>query len=404
MRRRWTFEVLVVGALILTACGTSDDGGGNGADGGSQAATSPTPPPAIVSQERLDVGKYPTTPRPPLGPAGNPALGAVADAQHMADFVIGPWDVDENLIDPYLASSYILNVPNALQQLGPTSIAKAAGGNGFVNGFASARQVKDEAVMINAVLRFADPAAATAASAAMGDASSTQQVKGVTPTVVAIPGHPATVASWYPFVAAGSEGSRATLRSFTPHGSYVLMQFVQSVDGIDAATSLVAKAIDAQGPAIDQFTLADPAAFADVPLDPTGLLARTLPAMESTAADNAVYDARGATHFQSNPVASVELFKNTGTTAVAMGDTNVYQAKDAGAAVDIINSFNLEVSAEGTTAAEPVKALPESHCLAFPKEFYCIAPAGRYAIEARGNQLLDAQQKLAAQYVMLTAT
>ena len=400
MRRSLQFQALVAGALILTACGSSPDG----APGGSQAATSTSPaPPAIVSPTLLDVGTFPTAPRPPLGPAGNPVSGAVADAQHMADFVIGPWDVDENLIEPYLATFYVLAGPQALEQLGPVSIAEAAGRNGFVNGFASARQVKDKAVMINAVLRFADPAAAAAASVAMGDASAKQPVKGVTPTVVPIPGHPAAVASWYPFVAAGSAQTRATLRSFTPHGSYVLMQFVQSIDGVDAATGLVAKAIDAQGPAIDQFTPADPAAFADVPLDPTGLLARTLPATGPATAKNAVYASRGARHFQSNPVASEDLFKGTGTTEVAMGDTNVYQAEDAGAAVDVVNSFNLEISAAGTKAADPVKALPDSHCLALPTGFYCVAPAGRFAIEARGEQLLAAQQKLAAQYVMLTA-
>jgi hypothetical protein len=41
--------------------------------------------------------------------------------------------------------------------------------------------------------------------------------------------------------------------------------------------------------------------------------------------------------------------------------------------------------------------------MGFPKGFYCVAPAGRYAIEARGEQLRDVQQQVAAQYVILTA-
>jgi hypothetical protein len=403
MRRRWKFEALVACALILTACGGST--GGNGAASESQAATSASPPPpAIVSPTLLDVGKFPTVPRQPLGRAGNPSSGAVVDAQHMADFVIGPWDVDDTLIEPYLSAFYVLNAPSALQQIGPESVAAAADRGGFVNGFASSRQAKGKGAMINAVLRFPDPTAAAAASVTMGDASAKQAIKGVTPTVVPVPGHPAAVAAWYPFVAAESNQTLATLRSFTPHGPYVLMQFVQSADGIEAATGLAAKAIDAQGPVIDGFAPADPAAFADVPLDPTGLLAKTLPATETTTAKNAVYGPRGAMHFQSNPPASADLFKGTGTTQIAMGDTNVYEAKDESHAVDVVNNFNLEVTAEGTGPADPVKALPDSHCLAFPKGYYCIAPAGRYAIEARGDQLLEAQQKLAAQYVMLTAT
>lgn len=402
MRSRWKFGAIAASALILAACGSAADGNDTASESQPATSTSP-PPPAIVSPSLLDVGTFPTVPRPPLGIAGNPASGAVADAQHMADFVIGPWDVDETLIEPYLAAFYVLNAPSALQQLGPETVAEAAGRGGFVNGFASSRQVKDKTAMINAVLRFPDPTAAAAASVAMGDASAKQPVKGVTPTVVPIPGHPTAVAAWYPFVASGSDQTKATVRSFTPHGPYVLMQFVQSIDGIDAATALVAKAVDKQGPVIDGFAPADPAAFADVPLDPTGLLARTLPTTTPTATKNAVYGARGAMHFQSNPPASADLFKGTGTNQIAMGDTNVYEAKDAGHAVDVINNFNLEVSAEGTKPADPVKALPESHCLGFPEGFYCIAPAGRYAIEARGDKLLDVQQKLAAQYVMLTA-
>ena len=403
MRRVTTIEALMASALLLAGCGFS--GSGDDPSSSSQAATTSAPSaPAIVSPALLDVGAYPTAPRPPLGAAGTPAAGVIADSQHMADFVIGPWDADETLIEPYLSTFYVLSATSVLQQLGPQTIADAAAANGFVDGFASARQVQDKTSMINAVMRFADPAAATAASVAMGDASAKQAVKGIVPVAAPIPGHPEAVASTYPFTPNGSDRARATVRSFTPHGPYVFMHFVQSVDGLDAATRLVAKAIDAQGPLIDQFTPADPAAFANVPLDPTGLLAKTLPGTAAMPAKNAVYAPRGAMHFQSNPVASRDLFKGTGTTEVAMGETNVYEARDPGAAADIIASFKREVGSSGTTPADPVKALPDSQCLAFPKGFYCVGPADRYAIEARGDQLLDAQQKLAAQYVMLTAT
>jgi hypothetical protein len=288
-----------------------------------------------------------------------------------------------------------------LKQLGPEGIATVASQAGMINGFASARQDPDREAMVNAVLRFPDPAAATAASTAMAEAAASQPVKGVTPTVVVIPGHPDAVASTYPFTPNGSTQTSATVRSFTPRGPYVFMHFVQSVDGVDRATGLVAKAIDAQGPAIDEFTPAGD--LAAVPLDPTGLLARTLPAAVAEAAKNAVYATRGAEHFQSNPVASETLFSDTGTTQVAMGGTNVYQTKDDGAAVMIINAFSQEMTSDGMAAADTVTALPDSHCYALPQAFYCVAPAGRYAIEARSEQLADVHQQLSAQYVLLTA-
>jgi hypothetical protein len=403
MRRSLPFGALAACALMVVACGNTGDTNGTGADAGTSktpSSTSQAPRP-VVSPSLLDVGKYPTAPRPPLGVAGNPASGALAEAQHMADFVLGPWEVDDKLVGTYLNSYYVIGTATVLQQLGPEGIAAAAGQHGLINGFASARQEPDKTAMINAVLRFADPAAAAAASTAMGDAAAKQAIKGVTPTAISIPDHPAAVASTYPFTATGSDQVRTTVRSFTPHGPYVFLQFVQSTDGLDRATALVAKAIDAQSPVIDQFTPTPD--LAAVPLDPTGLLARTLPAAASETAKNAVYATRGAEHFQSDPVASATLFKDTGTTEVGMGSTNVYQTKDEGSALMVTNAFSQEVSSEGTTPADTVAALPDSHCYALPKAFYCVAPAGRYAIEARSEQLADVHQQLSAQYVMLTA-
>lgn len=407
MGRGLTFGAVGACALMLVGCGGSGDNQPVAASPPSSTSSTAAPRPA-VSPSVLDAGAYPTAPRPPLGVAGNPATGAVADAQHMADFVIGPWEVDEKLVGTYLNSYYVLNSANALKQLGPEGIATAAEGAGMINGFASARQIPAEAAnpdagreaMVNAVLRFPDPAAAVAASAAMGEAAAKQPVKGVTPTVVTIPGHPDAVASTYPFAPSGAAQPRATVRSFTPHGPYVFMHFVQSVDGVDRATGLVAKAVDAQGPAIDEFVPAGD--LAAVPLDPTGLLAKTLPAGVSDAAKNAVYATRGAEHFQSNPVASETLFSDTGTTQVAMGGTNVYQTKDDGAAIMITNAFSQEMTSDGMATADTVTALPDSHCYALTQAFYCVAPAGRYAIEARSGQLADVHQQLSAQYVMLT--
>ena len=59
------------------------------------------------------------------------------------------------------------------------------------------------------------------------------------------------------------------------------------------------------------------------------------------------------------------------------------------------------------TPADPVKQLSDSRCVDLSEgrggNFYCLLTAGRYAIEAQSGQLLDAQQKAAAQYAMLLA-
>jgi hypothetical protein len=402
MRRTLRFGVLVASVLVVAACGNHTGSTGGTAAAPSSAATTSAPP-AVVDPKLLDVGKYPTVPYPPLGVAGTPEAGAVADAKQMANFVVGPWEIDEKLINPYIDSFYVIDTAAALMGLGPDTVAAAAGKRGLINGFASEREDTDKTVLVNAVLRFPDPSAAAAATTEMADAATKVAIAGSTPTVVAIPGHPDSVASTYPYTPHGSDKTRATIRSFTPHGPYVLMQFVQSVDGVDAAGALVAKAIDAQGPSIDQFKAAAPDALAAVPLDPSGLLAKTLPTTSSAKAKNAVYDIRGAAHFQTDPIASTKLFKENGVSQVAMAKTNVYQAKNTAGAIAITDSFGMEVTSEGTAAAAPVPQIPHSHCMGFPKGFYCVAPAGEYAIEARGEQLPDVQQQISAQYVILTA-
>lgn len=100
---------------------------------------------------------------------------------------------------------------------------------------------------------------------------------------------------------------------------------------------------------------------------------------------------------------SKKLFTDNGVDAVAMADANVYQAKDEAAAASVADAFGVEVSTNGVEAADPVPALPDSRCLKFPAGFYCVAPAGRYAIEVQAKELPDAHQRVAAQYVMLTA-
>ncbi|MGK2853533.1 MAG: DUF7373 family lipoprotein, partial [Microbacteriaceae bacterium] len=336
--------------------------------------------------------------------AGDPRIGAIADAQHMADYVIGPWDADADLITPYLATYYLLDTSAGLMQFAPESVARQAENHGLVNGFASARQATDKTVMINAVLRFSDPAAAAAATVDMNAGAAAQPVRGIAPAPVTIPGHPAAAASTYPFTPSESDREWTVVRSFVPHGPFVFMQLVQAIDGLDAAAALVQKAIDAQGPRIDEFQPAPPNALAEVALDPTGLLARTLPLTGSSAlTKNAVYSTRGAMHFQSNPVASKTLFADTGVSAVAMAMTNVYEARSPGLASMVVGSFSKEVAAQGAEPAEAVPALPDSRCSARGKGFYCVAAAGRYAIEVNAEALPDAHQQMAAQYILLTA-
>lgn len=396
--------VCLAAGLLVAACG--QPAGTTDADQNSSAATtSETTPP--VSPDKLNPGRYATKPLAPMGRAGTAERGAVLQAQQMANYVVGPWEVDEALIEPYLDTFYVMNGSAQLGGLGPQAIAAAANGYGMVNGFGSARQKPDTGAMLNAVLHFPDAAAAAAASKAMNDAASAQPIAGAQPEPVGIPGHSDTLASTYAYTPRDADRPSAAVRAFTPHGPFVFMQFAQSADGKDAAAAMVAEAVGLQLPLIDEFTPAGVPELADVEVDPTGLLALTLPlpTPEASPIKNAVYGPHGASHFQSNPVGSTTLFDDTRVTAVAMAGANVYEAHDNPSARMIINSFNEEVSSmEGATEAAPVPEIPDSHCMAFPQAFYCVAPADKYAIEIRGPKFEDVQQQLAAQYIILTAS
>jgi len=389
---RLAYIAFVSVALLSAACSTAVQG--------SAVKESGARPGPAIDIGKLDVGPYPTDPSQPLGVTGDPLRGVLVEAQRMANKVVGPWEVDSALSGWFGFGATALQSAEGLAQIGPEPFAAAAGRHNFINGFVSARTAEGQKILLNAVLRFADPGSASAAVSDFGDIAAKT---GTGVQRAEIPGHPETVAASYT-QAEGSTGKQwSAVRAFTPHGAYVFMQLAQAIDGMDPAIGLVAKTTDLQGPAIDKFRATDPSEFADISLDPTGLLARTLPVPEKveTTVQNTTYEQRGALHFQTDPSRSATLFSETGTDLVAMAKTNVYQTKDSESAARIVDGFFAELQPT-SQPAKPVNNLPDSRCLQLEdKTFYCLGAADRYAIETSGPTLLDTQQQVAAQYAML---
>jgi hypothetical protein len=382
----------VSAVLLSAACSTVVDGSAVKESGAAKAPT------ADIS--RLDVGPYPTQPSQPLGVTGDPLRGVLVEAQRMANNVVGPWEVDSTLAGWFGFGATVLQSADALANIGPEPFAAAASQHGFINGFASARTAEGQKILVNAVLRFADPGSAAAAATDFGDIAA-KTGEGV--QRAQIPGHPDAQAASYTQTEGSTGKQWSAVRAFTAHGPFVFMQLAQAVDGMDPALGMVAKTIDLQGPAIDQFRATDPSEFADISLDPTGLLAHTLPVpdKEATIIQNATYEQRGALQFQSDPSRSATLFSETDTDLVAMAKTNVYQTKDSESAARIVDGFYAELQPT-SQPAKPVNNLPDSRCLQLEdKTFYCLGVADRYAIETSSESLLDAQQQVAAQYAML---
>jgi hypothetical protein len=189
---------------------------------------------------------------------------------------------------------------------------------------------------------------------------------------------------------------------------------------IDAAVALIAKTLDLQAPLVDQFVPTDPAPFADLPADPTGLLAHTMPAPmwpepQSKAPANpkiGVYQPRAALHIENDPPSAAAAFATAGVALMSYNHTSVYKARDAAAAAQLTADLADAVIKSQPSAApvDGVDNMATSRCVqsaspmsSTPVRYYCFAPAGTYTIETHDADPRGARQQTAAQYKMLAA-
>ncbi len=269
----------------------------------------------------------------------------------------------------------------------------------------------------NAVLRFADPAsAATAAQGMHARAMDMPRVPDVTPIVteperaIPIPGHSNATGALLTFQEGGSQTVRE-LTALTAHGPYVLVQVARCATGPECEAPLAARTLDLQIPLIDAFQPTDANQFTALPLDPTGLVARTLPLPpdQTTSTSGAAYPPAGALHLEDNPVQVGSALTAAGVDDVSVNLTTLYQAKDAAGAQTLAQTYtDIAGKTPGAQAASPVPGLPQSHCTrvagasGLVPRYWCLATAGRYAIKTIARQLDSAYHQIAAQYRMLT--
>jgi hypothetical protein len=413
-RARRAFLLVAVVSLVA-GCTTSVDG--------SAVKTAGGPPAGTVDVALLDPGNYSTKPVAPMGVAGNPGKGSLLDAQRMADFVIGPWEVDPTLVtkNPFGFSGGAMPLQSdALEVVMVPDAAQAGYRHQFLNGYASYREAKGQKKLFNVLLRMADPESASAAAREMAKATLDKPVELVPPvtkSAMPIPGHPeANAVSQSFFDSAEERVNWNVVDSFAAHGPYVLMQRASVTSpslnppdvaaGLAAAAGLVAKTIDLQGPRIDGFTPTDPAQFVNLPRDPSGLLAKALPVPKGSANvnNNATWGAHAMLHYQDEPLVSAKVFGDAGVDVAVVGVGWVYQARDPAGAGIVADDANRLLASGGATPVDPVPNLPDSRCFKYSDGgFVCVATAGRYEFEESDFQLNDVYQRTAAQYTLLAA-
>lgn len=396
--RSWLCAAAVGVAALTVACSTTIAGSAVKAPGEASSDG--------VNLGLLDAGNFPTTPRPPLGVAGDALRGGWAEGRRLAGALVGPWEVDPDLVDFAQLQSGVVKDADAVNSLLGAPLGEALNGHNLLAGFCSARHsdkgpYKD---LFTMVLEMASPADASAAVADMTAKGTSLTMpfdaKPVPTQPFSIPRYPATTAVSYRWTASYPEpgGPRLTVTALSAHGQYVLAQAATSVDNPDVAAQLIATALDLQQPLVDKFKPTPPDQVAALPLDPDGLLARTVaPRSENESVSDGVYDAHGALHLApDDPVHLAAMFKSAGVQQVAwVLETRVYQTPDAGAAARLVADMT------GPHQVGGISGMPKAKCFNETLAYWCVASADRYAYQMQNEQEHALHQMMAAQYRML---
>ncbi len=393
--------VLGAATVLLAGCTTVMDGA---------ATRDPGFKPGEVTRVLLQTGNYPVAPR--TAPKPSVELATVVEAQRMAGFVIYPWEAYPTATDSDVLGTTVIRTPQALGIQLPGGVAPdIAQANGFINGFTTSRGTPKDApgkhMAVNViVMRFPGPDQANAALAAL--VAKQPPPEGSTAAhPIPIPGHPEATAT-----AVMLDSGRPSVSSLSAHGAYVFDVFTQTDDTQEAAAATIGKALDLQGPRIDQFQPTDPAQFATMNPDPTGLLARSLPKKDAGVNDG-VWTTAAMLHFSAGsdlngPKEATERFAKFGIDLIVRGKSIYYRAKDAAAATGFADLVAKDF-ADGAEQKPAVPGFPAAKCFtvkdpgALEDRLQCVATADRYVITVFSKQSADAIQQISAQYLMLVA-
>ncbi len=99
------------------------------------------------------------------------------------------------------------------------------------------------------------------------------------------------------------------------------------------------KTLDQQLPLIDALTPTPLDALTTLPVDPTGVLARTIPIPDGMQVQSGSFSPHAALAMQSDPPHSQKVFSDTGVDVMTKAATTVYRARDDAGAAAIVGDF-----------------------------------------------------------------
>ncbi|WP_330252319.1 hypothetical protein OG874_40590 [Nocardia sp. NBC_00565] len=379
---------------------------------GSEVSGNPGRVETDVSE--LNVGNYQTKPRE-IGNAKNDKQARAREAQRLADYVTLPYEADPSYVEDAwgVRPHIVLN----RKTLGPLiindtfdDVAKDLVA-GWVNAWATADNPDHKQRTLNvAVLMFPDAQTAQTVGPTLEHDDFTYN-NGNEPIQIA--NYPSTTAHWRPSV--------SSIGAWTVHDRYVIfMKIVDDTSAPDlpALTAQVEKMLGVQLPLLDKFQPTPAADLQRIPLDPPGLLGRTLPSNPDApvrAEPDGLYTGRGSLSLLSSPGQDeLSLFERTEVDLVSFGDAVVFRSKSNTGSEALWQEWRPSThSRPGDKTVDAPTGLGQNiECYAkttqsLDKELiianFCFLQVDRYVIQAAAKQLQDLHQKISAQYALLTA-
>ncbi len=382
---------------------------------GSESSTeSAVPAEPVIDLAKLDVGNLPTQPKVYDKPTAI-EMAKLVEAWRLAEYVPLPSEVIPEVKYPAQAMSTVVRAFVDFTSGAVKTRTKADGAAmnaaapGFVSGFVSTGKSDSESSLSyeleNLVLLFSDEQSASAAAQALGkldfESAANEELK--------IDKYPDAVVH----IENSISGVGGPVRSWYATGKFVVFTYVydsvmSQIKQRDLPKLLgrVERSLDVIPPAIAKFSATPQDKLMELAVDPDKMLGRALSTVTADSSQPGVpgvYGPHAALHIKQGED-QVKLFEETGVDRLGFRGGTVYRARDAAGAAKIVADH-----AQTTRLFKAVESpanLPNAKCRQYIASkyaisFYCFVQHGRYAAEVSANQLLDAQQRISAQYAML---
>ncbi len=384
-----------VAAVALTAAGC-----------GSDPSPAPVAEPTIDTAS-LDVGPYDANPRD-MGKPKNPGAAALMEAERLGNHMPLLIDIDPAFKYTGLLDTLVFIEPQSsvMKDFADFSHFREDAPD-MISGFGVYGRNDSDNLgieLVNAAMIFPTEQRAAEAAAALerrdfGHDPQTQ--------AVAIPKYPQARAHWVP--------GKQAIDVWYPLGRLVVFsavfdqakQWFHKTDLPDLVNR-VTRSLDKVVPSLSEYRPTPPDTLMDQPMDTDGMLGRTMVRPQAAHGEwlnpPGVYTGYAGIAFVSDPADTRRWFEANGVDRFADYGNRVYRARDAAAALKVRDE--LGDTTKNFKAASAPKNLPIAKCREYKGRertairYYCSVAHGRYTGFASGEQLLDAQQRISAQYAI----